>query len=248
MIEKHHNLDADMKKMIFMSLALHGTLLLIFTVKMAFFASDIPKYQPVIRVDILGLPDKRDPDKMIAAPAPTPTHETVKAPPEKAPPKPIEKEESKTNTISQSAALNKLKSLSAIEKLKAMSEKNKEEKPLAEAKPTEVVKGNILSVGTALKGLNKMEFDQYQGSLDAHVKNNWALPEWMQSQGFHATVLIKIDKTGQVIERRFIKKSGNAEFDERVMTAIEKSNPFPVPPEKFVDMVGIQGITFAFPE
>src|SRR5690606_23938914 len=112
----------------------------------------------------------------------------------------------------------------------------------------EVIKGNVLSVGTSLRGLNKLQFDQYIGSLDVHVKNNWSLPEWMLAQNFRAEVYIRIDRNGQLIERKLRVKSGNSEFDQRVMDALEKSNPFPPPPEKFIDLVGIQGITFAFPE
>ena len=251
MIERYQNLEPDIKKMIFMSLAFHVAIFLVFTVKTAFFPSDIPKYEPAIRVDLVGLPDKRSPDKPVTAPAPTPAPEQAKADPKpeaKIPPKEEKKAvtPTKTSKTSQTAALNKLKSLSAIEKIKAMKE---DDKPATENKPqAEVIKGNVLSVGTALKGLNKLEFDQYIGSLDAHVKNNWALPEWMLTQGLKAEVTIKIDKTGQIIERKLTKKSGNAEFDERVMAALEKSNPFPPPPSKFVDLVGIQGITFAFPE
>lgn len=245
------NLEPDIKKMIAISIAFHIGVLLVFTVKTAFFPSDIPKYQPAVRVDLIGLPDKRNPDKPVVAPSPKP--EPVKEQEKKAPKAPEKKatEVKKTETkASQSAALNKLKRMSAIEKLKAMQDKPKaEEKPSEAAKPqTETLKGNVISVGSALKGLNKLEFDQYIGSLDAHVKNNWSLPEWMKTQGLTAEVLVKIDKSGQMIERRFIKKSGNTEFDDRVMAALEKSNPFPAPPDKFTDLVGIQGITFAFPE
>jgi colicin import membrane protein len=252
--DKYQNLEPDLKKMIIVSLAFHAAIFLVFTVKTVFFPSDIPKYEPAIRVDLVGLPDKRNPDKPVVAPAPTPAPESVKeeSKPEVKPTPPKEPEKKaatvpkKTSTTSQSAALSKLKSLSAIEKLKAM----KDEKPTVETtKPqAETIKGNVLSVGSALKGLNKLEFDQYIGSLDAQVKNNWTLPEWMLTQGLKAEVTIKIDKTGQIIERKLTKKSGNSEFDERVMAAIEKSNPFPPPPEKFTDLVGIQGITFAFPE
>src|SRR3989344_8950524 len=137
MIEKYQNLEPDMKKMVFMSLAFHAALVLVFTVKVAFFSSDIPKYEPAIRVDLLGLPDKRDPDRPLTAPTPTPAPEPLKAEPEKASAKQLEKKvETKTTTTSQSAALNKLKSLSAIEKLKSMSDKSKDEK-VAEAKPAE---------------------------------------------------------------------------------------------------------------
>lgn len=241
------NLEPDIKKMVFVSLAFHAAVILMFTVKMAFFPSDIPKYERAIRVDLIGLPDKRSPDKPLVAAKP----EAPKAPDvteTKTEPKKdeVKKPEPKATTASQNAALNKLKSLSAIEKLKAMSDKPKEK---SDATPqTETIKGNAIAVGTSLKGLNKIDFDQYIGSLDTHVKNNWALPEWMLSQDLKAEVLIKIDKSGQIIEKRFIKKSGNSEFDERVMAALDKSNPFPAPPDKFVDLVGIQGITFAFPE
>lgn len=247
MIERYQNLEPDLKRMVLMSLAFHAAIVLVFTVKTAFFPSDIPKYEPAIRVDLVGLPNKRNPDTPLTAPTPTPAPEPVK---ETKPESKTVKEEKKTvpakNSTTQSAALNKLKSLSAIEKLKDMKEEKTE---VAEAKPqSDVIKGNVLSVGTALKGLNKLEFDQYIGSLDVHVKNNWALPEWMLTQGLKAEVLLKIDKSGQIIERKFIKKSGNTEFDDRVMAALEKSNPFPAPPEKFIDLVGIQGITFAFPD
>jgi len=248
MIEKYQNLEPDIKKMVIASLAFHAAVFLVFTVKTAFFPSDIPKYEPAIRVDLVGLPDKRNPDKPVVAPAPTPAPEPVKEQPKpetKPTPPKATATPTKTSTTSQSAALSKLKSLSAIEKLKAM----KDEKPVEESKPqAETIKGNVLAVGSALKGLNKMAFDQYIGSLDAQVKSHWALPEWMLTQGLKAEVTIKIDKNGQIIERNLTKKSGNSEFDERVMAAIEKSNPFPPPPEKFIDLVGIQGITFAFPE
>lgn len=244
MIEKFHNLEPDIKKMLLMSLAFHASLILVFTVKMTFFPSDIPKYEPAMRVDLVGLPEKRNPDKPLAPAAPTPVAEPAKETPK---PKTEEKKvETKTSKTSQASALNKLKAQSAIEKLKNMKEE-KASAP-ADAKPqSDVVRGNVIQAGTALKGLTKIEFDQYIGSLDAHIKNNWALPEWMMSQGLQAEVSIKIDKSGLVIERKITKKSGNSEFDNYALAAIEKSNPFPPPPEKFTDLVGIQGITFAFP-
>ncbi len=247
MLEKYFNLEPDLKKMLFLSLAFHAGVVFIFTIKMTFF-TDVPKYEPAIRVDLVGLPDKRTPDKPLApaAPKPEPVKEVAK--PQEQKPKVEEKKvESKTSTVSQSDALNKLKAQSAIEKLK----NTKTEKPVqnsGESKPqTDVIKGNAIQPGTSLRGLSKIEFDHYIGSLDAHVKNNWALPEWMMSQGLNAEVYIKIDKNGHVIERKITKKSGNAEFDNYALSAIEKSNPFPPPPEKFTDLVGIQGITFAFP-
>lgn len=251
MIEKYHNLEPDIKKMLFMSLAFHASVILVFTVKTTFFPSDIPKYEPAVRVDLVGLPEKRNPDKPLApaAPAPVaePSKETPKPQEKKVEEKKAEAKPTKNAKNAQADALNKLKAQSALDKLKNM----KDEKPAAtptDAKPqADVIKGNAIQPGTALKGLARIEFDQYIGSLDAHIKNNWALPEWMVAQGLQAEVSIKIDKSGHVIERKITKKSGNTEFDNYALSAIEKSNPFPPPPDKFTDLVGIQGITFAFP-
>src|SRR5690606_424716 len=143
MIERYFNLDPELKRMLLVSMAFHAAVILFFTIKMTFF-TDVPKYEPAIRVDLVGLPEKRDPDKPLApaAPKPEPVKET---------PKPQEKKvetkatptETKTSKLSQSEALNKLKAQSALEKLKNL----KEEKPAApstagDAKPqTDVIKG-----------------------------------------------------------------------------------------------------------
>ncbi len=221
------------------SIAFHVAIVLIFTVKTVFFPADISEYQATIRVDLVGLPEKRQPEQPVI-------NEKQAAAPEKSVSKPTntatnKKESKKELAKEQNSALNKLKTMSAIEKLKNQQEEQKK------ASQTQI-KGNVLAPGTALKGLNKLQFDEYIGSIDSHVKNNWALPEWMLQQELRAEVMVRIDAQGNLIERRFLKKSGNADFDQRVWSAIEKSSPFPAPPEKFVDLVGVQGITFAFPE
>ena len=232
-------MDSELKPMLLKSVVFHIAIVLIFTVKTVFFPTDISEYQATIRVDLVGLPEKKSPDQPIVQEKPAAS--------EKLTPKPTstattdKKESKKEISKEQNSALNKLKTLTAIEKLKNQQE---EQKKAAQNQ----IKGNVLSPGTALRGLNKLQFDEYIGSIDAHVKNNWALPEWMLQQQLRAEVMVRIDSQGNLIERRFLKKSGNSDFDQRVWSAIEKSSPFPIPPEKFVDLVGVQGITFAFPE
>lgn len=231
----------NLKPMIVASIVFHGLIILVFTIKFAFFP-DIPEYSPVIRVDLVGLPDKKTPSTPAPAAPPkmAPAKTEVSTPKEtkskstqKAPP-------SKPTAQSQSQALSRIKGLQAIESLKAEAE--------SPTPATNTIKGNVISPGTALKGLNRIEFNEYIGEIDAHVKNNWALPEWMRTQDFRAEVLVRIDSNGNLIERSFLKKSGNPDFDKRVWDAIENSSPFPPPPEKFTKLVGVQGITFAFPE
>jgi colicin import membrane protein len=198
-------------------------------------------------VDLVGLPDKQNPEETIIKPK-------VETPPRKQQQEQKQAETAKLQTTAktsvtkapdvkkelakeQSSAINRLKALSAIEKLKQ-----------EEQTPSQQIKGNVISPGTALRGLNKLQFDEYISSIDLHVKSNWALPEWMLHHQFRAEVLVRIDSNGNLIERKFLKKSGNGDFDQRVWSAIEKSLPFPAPPSQFVDLVGVQGITFAFPE
>ena len=58
-------MDIELKKMLGKSVMFHVSVVLIFTVKTFFFSSDIPKYDPAIRVDLIGLPDKRSPDELV---------------------------------------------------------------------------------------------------------------------------------------------------------------------------------------
>ncbi len=238
-------MDVELKKMLGKSVMFHVSIVLIFTIKTFFFTSDIPKYDPAIRVDLIGLPDKKSPDEPMIQPKTeaAPAKVTVDAKTKKA-----EKPTLPDKTKKQNEALNKLKAMNAIDKLKAQDSERQEKEALEKAAASKVIKGNVISPGSALKGLSKLEFDTYIGSIDAHVKNNWALPEWMLQQNLKAEVLVKFDQNGNLTERRFIKKSGNPDFDQRVWSSIEKSSPFPAPPDKFVDIVGVQGITFAFPD
>lgn len=242
-------MDLELKKMILKSIAFHVAIVLVFTVKAVFFPTDIPEYAPTIRVDLVGLPDKRNPEEIVVKPKiETPPQKQKQAETTKHQPSPATQAPSTSSAAKapgakkelakeQSSAINRLKALSAIEKLKQQ-----------EQAPSQQIKGNVISPGTALRGLNKLQFDEYIGSIDAHIKNNWALPEWMLQQQLRAEVLVRIDSNGNLVERKFLKKSGNGDFDQRVWSAIEKSSPFPAPPDKFVDLVGVQGITFAFPE
>lgn len=225
--------EPEFKKTLLASVVFHISIALVFTVKAVFFPTEIPEYVPTMKVDIVGLPEKRTPEEKISPlsePKTEPTS-TKKDPP---------LQKNKTKDI--------LDNFKREQKNKDILEKFKKRISDSQKPATKTIAGNQVSPGTSLRGLDKIDFDNYVGSVDSHVKAYWVLPEWMLSQNLTAVVNIKIDRNGQIIEKIFVKKSGNKSFDDYVEAALEKANPLPPPPDRLSDLVALRGITFGFPE
>ena len=229
-------------KYITWSLLAHVGLVLLFSIKHFYFPSDIKSYAPSIKVDLVALPDKKIKEiKKITA-------KKIKEPVQKVKPRPKPKAKSKAPKVNlnkkrnlQKKALEKLRAQRAIEALR------KETKPTQSVAKQEF-KGNVLSAGIQLSGLNKLEHGDYQGDIDTHVKQYWELPEWLAQANLTAVILIKINSQGYVIEKKILKSSGNPEYDEIVLNTVQKASPFPKPSKKFINIVKIDGITLGFPE
>lgn len=242
------------------SFAIHAIIVSLFTLKTVFFDEEQIDFSQAVRVDIVGLPEKIDPNKAVPAAnkaepkAALPEKETEKTPPTV---------QTKTEPIKdkkQDDAVNlekvKSKQQSAIEKLKAMAALDKVKQQVAAEKKSDgkgniagvQFKGNVLSPGTALTGLARLQHDSYASQLDQHVKQNWSLPEWLAKRDFKAQARVFIDSHGNILGRKIIKSSGNPSYDEEVLATIDRSSPFPTPPEKFLTIVSVEGILIGFPE
>lgn len=253
------------------SLALHAAVILIFTVKAVFFTPESIDFSQAVRVDMVALPDKIDP-KTLPAPAKEeakpalpekekPQEKVAEKKPEPVKPKPepvkvppkkvddavnLEKVKNK-----QQNALEKLKAMAALEKIKEDVAEEKKTKAVANGKAndgTQKIKGNVLSPGTSLNGLSKLQHDTYAADLDSHIKQNWSLPEWLAKRDLKAQARVFIDSRGNILGRKIVKSSGNASYDEEVLATIDRSAPFPAPPEKFLAIVSVDGILIGFPE
>ena len=235
----------------------HGLVVLIFTVKFIFFPDSALILESAIRVDIVGLPDKISEIPLPpSAPAPVPAATTppkIETPPPAAtpavaPPKMPDKTKmdeainlDKTKS-KQNEALDRLKKLNAIDQIK----KSLENETKNSAKAAVPVKGNVISAGSSLTGVNKLQHDQYRGLLNEHVKQNWTAPEWLSNKKLKTQVLAKFDQAGILLEKKVLLSSGNAEFDALAITALERSVPLPAPPEKFADVVRYNGVVIEF--
>lgn len=254
-----------LSRAISISVSLHCALFAIFFLKMTFFPSQPIEIKRAMRVDLVGLPEKTQtlppveapaaPAKVetpapAAPPAPTPAPppkvaEAPKVPTKDAKPKPDTKKLEK----SQTSAMERIKQMEALSKLEQQQKEAQAKAAAAAAAAAAAqVRGNQLSKGNSLTGLEQIEYDRYFDQIEKTVHANWAVPEWLNSAQLKAQVQVLIDKTGHVTSKKITKSSGNETFDAEVLEAIEKSSPFPQPPARLQGVLANSGIVFNFPD
>lgn len=245
----------SLKSPLRISFLVHIVLLIFFTVDAVFFTDAPIAFDKAIRVDIVGLPDKipsqAPPAPETKSPTPeVPKPDTAVKPPDQKQllnpkvkdPEAINLEKTKSK---EKAAMQKLKQMEAFEKIKdEMSNESKKKAAAAMA----TYKGNELSAGTELTGINKLQADNYLADVNRHMREYWSLPEYLKHRNFEASVLVRFDQTGNILSKSIAQSSGNPAFDELVLAAIEKSSPVPPPPAKFVRISTVQGFLFRFSE
>jgi colicin import membrane protein len=69
---------------------------------------------------------------------------------------------------------------------------------------------------------------EYVNRIRAKVRQNWILPQDLQGNPQCTFQVVQLP-TGEVIDVRLLKSSGNAAYDEAVHRAILKSSPLPPP-------------------
>jgi colicin import membrane protein len=239
----------SLSKPISLSLAAHCALIAIFFLKMTFFPAEPIQIKRALRVDLVALPEK-----VATPPAPAPAEEpkAVPAPPQEAPkpevktpakPKPKAQKpkiDAKKLEKSQESAVNRLKAMEALEKLKS-------EQAEAQKKAQEF-KGNQVSKGNSLTGLEQLEYDRYFDQVEQLVYSNWSLPEWLAQSELRAQAMVLVDASGNVTKKKILKSSGNEVFDAQVLASIDKSSPFPAPPARLQGVLANQGFIFNFPD
>lgn len=260
-LKKSH--DDDFKLGFGISAAIHVIIALFFVVKIAFYDEPLLDLTQAIRVDMVGLPDKMDSNRL-----PPKVEEILK---EKLPVKEEPKVEEKTEPVKepvkevakdlparteadaevidlkktkqkQKAALDKLKKADALEQIR-QDIRNEAQK--ANAKP---IKGRVISAGSALTGLDKMDANAYLQGLDQHVKQHWSLPQWLMNKNLKTQIHVKFDAKGKILSRVVFRSSGEPTYDEQCLEAIDRSAPFPIVPEKFSDKFRVDGVVIGFPE
>ncbi|HMK44331.1 MAG TPA: TonB family protein [Dissulfurispiraceae bacterium] len=87
------------------------------------------------------------------------------------------------------------------------------------------------STSSSQQGSGKPGGGDYVSLVTSKIRKNWIYPD-SNIQNLEMTVLLRIRKDGSASVPQIIKGSGNALFDRSVLRAINKSMPFPPPPQE----------------
>ncbi len=241
---------------ILVSIAAHFIFICLLIFKAVMYPSEPIRMERAIRVDMVGLPDKRAQlpaeAKTEAPPAPVLEEKAEPKPEPKAEPQPekiaLPKPEKKTEAID----LKKTKTAqtSALKRLEALKRLQGAPKQVVEAKPANSapIKGNALSPGSSLTGIAKIENDDYIASLDDKIKENWSLPAYLENANFKAKVVVYLDGRGMITKMVMTQSSPNQVFNDKCMEAIQKAAPFAPPPDRLVNIFAVDGFEVGFPE
>lgn len=253
-------------RFLFISVLLHLSAGLIWVIQNVIAPDETVTYQKAIRIDMIGLPDKVTQDQLqpVVKPSQPANSEvasekkneaTPKSPPKKSPSElgPAKAEKAKAQAVNKKGTEGnnrlgnaKISQLSALEKL--------EESMAVEAAQNQqlkklMFKGNAIVEGSSLSGLDKIEAEDYVGSVESHVRSFWRLPQWLSNlKKMRAKALVKWDTRGVPVLIQIIESSGNDEFDEVVMQTLQNAVPYPAPPDRFALLMRRQGVVFGFPE
>ncbi len=234
------------KRAVRISLWVHAGVLLGLLIQGVFFPSRSTPYVPSLRVDLIGLPDQLKYEKIELADQPgkgaqsdssLSKTETKTPDPEGMLPKNSQKTEKKPDP--KKRAKDALARIKALSRIKDDSEA---------AGGTTAVKGNQLSRGTSLSAEARESMEtSYIDLLWERLQDSWALPLWLQGRDFEAQLYITIDSRGSLTGLRFVRRSGNAAFDDYVTQAVRDAQPFPPPPEALRSTLSSRGVLLGFP-
>lgn len=222
------------------------------------------KYQPSIRIDLVGLPDLKKSDLARAQPddferlsekLKDGSSKTQKLAEQARNAKSAEPEPTPADDAANSMALKKIKPRpeapktpakkdlkSAIERIKAIAALEDESKPPGQKK-TVAMKGNKVSRGDSSAGGPAMDTNAFIGALQAKLRDNWNLPVWLGNQNLSAKIVIFLSRDGYVNNTIVAKSSGNQQFDDYCLKTIRTAQPFGAPPSDIVN----EGLTLGFP-
>lgn len=240
------------------SIFVHIAVTLFIIIRSLVFPSEPIMLAPSLRVDIVGLPDllkkdlsqvsKKIPDLEKSALKPVapvaPLEAEVKPDEMVLKPTKIVKKTLKTEENLKDKTRDK-KLQSALAKIRALEKlRDKDD----EADDAVVIKGNQVSKGSSLSGdARESAQSGYYDLVRETLVEFWALPAWLIRKNLAAQVVIRIDPAGSILSSKFLKTSGNPQFDEAILATLRDAQPLPRPPKELLQSMADDGIIVGFP-
>ncbi|MDH5580984.1 MAG: TonB C-terminal domain-containing protein [Bdellovibrionales bacterium] len=113
-----------------------------------------------------------------------------------------------------------------------------------------ILEGNKISKGSAIIGTRgsrpTTEVEEYVSTLPDFVRPHWKLPSYLINEDLNCRIRIYLNSTGHLIRAEVYKSSGNKEYDQRAMNAINRSQ-FPTPKGLAKDLAAQGKIVLGFP-
>ena len=173
-------------------------------------------------------PPKPLPPKVEPPPKPEPEVKkpdiVEKAPPPKPKPKPQPKPEAKKDDTLEKMLMREQVALEQRQ-LEQERKKLEEQRRLNEARRKADAERTARELAAAARNKALVE---YVNRIRAKVRQNWILPPDLQGNPQCVFKVVQLP-TGEVLDAKLVKSSGNAAYDEAVYRAILKSSPLPLP-------------------
>ncbi|MDH5649057.1 MAG: cell envelope integrity protein TolA [Gammaproteobacteria bacterium] len=146
------------------------------------------------------------------------------------------KEDSKQKKIEQEKARElekKKQTLAEEKKRKALEVKKKQEaekrRKQAEQSLQEMLQQEEAEAQQAAKAAQAASLvDQYKVAIRQKVSRNWVRPPAARS-GLQCMVRVRLVPSGEVLEAKVVRSSGDTVFDRSVENAVYKAAPLPIP-------------------
>ncbi|WNG45003.1 TonB C-terminal domain-containing protein [Archangium minus] len=93
------------------------------------------------------------------------------------------------------------------------------------------------------------EGERYFGLLSSQVRRHYDVADTIPDDErlyLKAQVAMRLNRTGEIIDARLAKASGNTLFDSAVLAAVKKASPFSPPPDHLRDTLQKSGIVLEF--
>lgn len=244
---------SGLKRFLLFSVALHVAVVLVGLILSAILAKPrLDVNQKPIQAKLVRLGKPRD-EKLLPRkeePPPPPPQEVKAVEP---PPRPVA-EPPPPQPAAVPIAVPDAKPAPKQEKQDGVKESEQRRKSLfsafskvSKSTPAEELEGE--ADGDPLGDAARAEGERYWGILSAQVRRHYDVSQTIPDDErirLKARVVMKLSRTGQVIDVDLSKPSGNALFDNAVLSAVKKASPFSPPPEAVRDLLNRDGVEMEF--
>lgn len=91
---------------------------------------------------------------------------------------------------------------------------------------------------------------RYRAQVRAGIHRQWAAPGQLKdlpsAKRPRAIIFVRINASGHIVSKGWVKRSGNAFLDESAMRAVGRASPLPAPPPEIKQLVLQQGFNIDF--